>query len=251
MEDFLGIIPARYQSTRFPGKPLADITGKPMIQWVYERATSILEHVIIATDDVRIKDTVDNFGGEVVMTSNTHRSGTGRCAEALQLISLKAEKSYSAVINIQGDEPFIKAEQIKSIIDCFEDKETQIATLIKPIEDNNVLFDPNKPKVIIDANGFALYFSRSPIPYIRDYDKSLWHAKHTFFQHIGLYAYRSEVLLQIAELRPGKLEKAESLEQLCWLENGYRIKTSVTHYESYGIDTPADLERAISLGLIN
>lgn len=251
MDTFIGIIPARYASSRFPGKPLADIAGKSMIQRVYERASACIEFVIVATDDFRIKNAVENFGGRVVMTSEKHKSGTDRCAEALQIINQKMESEFSVVINIQGDEPFIRSEQIDTIKDCFEDPSTQIATLIKPVEDKAVIFDPNKPKVIIDKFGFALYFSRSPIPYIRGTEKELWYKEHTFFQHIGLYAYRINILNTITDLPPGKLEKAESLEQLRWLENGFRIKTAVTSFESFGIDTPEDLVKAIAIGLID
>jgi 3-deoxy-manno-octulosonate cytidylyltransferase (CMP-KDO synthetase) len=250
MEPFIGIIPARYASTRFPGKPLADIAGKPMIQRVYERASTVLNYVAVATDDNRIQDAVDGFGGKVVLTSTEHRSGTDRCAEALDIILSKTGLNFSVVINIQGDEPFIRGEQIDAIKNCFNDSNTQIATLIKPVDSDDIIFDPNKPKVIIDKHGFALYFSRSPIPYMRGFNKDLWHKEHTFFQHVGMYAYRTNILREITKLSPGELEKAESLEQLRWLENGYRIMTSVTNFESHGIDTPADLKKAIELGLI-
>jgi 3-deoxy-manno-octulosonate cytidylyltransferase (CMP-KDO synthetase) len=251
MEQFIGIIPARYASTRFPAKPLAVIAGKLMIQRVYERASAILEHVVVASDDVRIIDAVKDFGGKAVMTSEKHRSGTDRCAEALGTIVGMTGINFSVVINIQGDEPFIRSEQIDTIKKCFDDRDTQIATLIKRIDNSSIIFDPNKPKVIIDRHGFALYFSRSPIPYLRDFEKDVWHKKHNFFQHIGMYAYRTNVLHEIAHLLPGELEKAESLEQLRWLENGYRIKAAITEFESFGIDTPEDLKKAISMGLVD
>ena len=246
----LGIIPSRYASTRFPGKPLADIAGKPMIRRVYESVTSALKNVLVATDDERIFKAVDRFGGNVVMTSTEHKSGTDRCAEALDAYERNTSDKFDVVINIQGDEPFIREDQIKAILDCFSDRSTEIATLIKKISDNAIIFDPNRPKVVIDKKGFALYFSRSPIPAIRDSDISEWQNKHEFYQHIGMYAYRSYVLRELSSLPQGVLEKAESLEQLRWLENGYKIKTALTEFESYGIDTPEDLENAIQQGMI-
>lgn len=248
MQTFVGIIPSRYKSSRFPGKPLADIAGKPMIQHVYERAKETLDDVVVATDDERILKAVDLFGGIAIMTSVSHRSGTDRCAEALTLFEELRSKEYSVAINIQGDEPFIKKEQIELIKSCFEDEHTQIATLIKAIDNNHIIFDRNRPKVVIDQHDFAMYFSRSPVPNIRDANDKDWHLKHKFFQHIGMYAYRRDVLREITDLLPAPLEKAESLEQLRWLENGYKIKTAVTDIESYGIDTPEDLENAVRLG---
>ena len=247
---FLGIIPSRYASTRFPGKPLADIAGKSMIRRVYESATNALKNVLVATDDERIFETVESFGGNVVMTSTEHKSGTDRCAEALDTYEKNTSEKYDVVINIQGDEPFIREDQIKVILNCFSDRSTEIATLIKKISNNEVIFDPNRPKVVTDKNGFALYFSRSPIPAIRDTDISEWQNKHVFYQHIGMYAYRDYVLRELSGLPQGLLEKAESLEQLRWLENGYKIKTALTEFESYGIDTPEDLENAIRKGMI-
>jgi 3-deoxy-manno-octulosonate cytidylyltransferase (CMP-KDO synthetase) len=247
---FLGIIPSRYASTRFPGKPLADFAGKPMIRKVYESVVAALDDVLVATDDRRIFEAVENFGGKVVMTSPDHKSGTDRCAEALDRFEKNSSEKYDVVINIQGDEPFIRIDQIETICECFSDLNTEIATLIKKIEDNAIVFDPNRPKVVIDKKGFALYFSRSPIPAIRDIENKEWHTKHTFYQHIGMYAYRSYVLRELSFLPQGLLEKAESLEQLRWLENGYKIKTAITEFESYGIDTPEDLERAVKLGLL-
>jgi 3-deoxy-manno-octulosonate cytidylyltransferase (CMP-KDO synthetase) len=251
MTTFIGIIPARYASSRFPGKPLVDIAGKSMIQRVYERAASVIADVVVATDDNRIFQAVRNFSGFAVMTSEHHRSGTDRCAEALNLFSNTTGRKFDVVVNIQGDEPFIRPEQIDQLKNCFDDHMTQIATLIKPISNNEVVFDPNRPKVVVDINGFAMYFSRSPIPYLRDKDSSDWFGSYHFFQHIGMYAYRSDVLQLLTGLQPGILEKAESLEQLRWLENGYRIKTAITDIESYGIDTPADLERLLRTQDIN
>ncbi len=250
MSAFVGIIPSRYQSSRFPGKPLADIVGKPMIQRVYERVKKILDSVVVATDDERIFNAVENFGGIAIMTSASHRTGTERCAEALEKFETIASKIFDVVINIQGDEPFIKKEQIELLMSNFADENTQIATLIKPIENTEILFDSNRPKVVIDKQGFAMYFSRSPIPHLRNVEEDNWQKKHTYFQHIGMYAYRSDVLKEIAKLRPTVLEKAESLEQLRWLEHGYKIRTTVTEYETYGIDTPEDIENAIRMGFV-
>jgi 3-deoxy-manno-octulosonate cytidylyltransferase (CMP-KDO synthetase) len=250
MNSFVGIIPARFASSRFPGKPLVQIHGKTMIQRVYERAAKVISNVVVATDDTRIIEAVKSFDGNVVLTKESHRSGTDRCAEALDKYEKLSGKSFSVVINIQGDEPFIRTDQIELIMKCFEDKNTQIATLIKSITENSVIFDPNRPKVVIDKNNFALFFSRSPIPYIRGEDSIKWLENHTFYQHIGMYAYQVNILKKITLLPQSWLEKAESLEQLRWLENGYKIKTAVTNYESYGIDTPEDLERVFKLGLI-
>lgn len=247
---FLGIIPARFASSRFPGKPLADIKGKPMIQRVYEQASLALEHVVVATDDQGIFDAVENFGGKVVMTSEKHQSGTDRCFEAFNTFCKESGECFDVVVNIQGDEPFIQPTQIELIKGCFADAKTDIATLIKPIEDNAVVFDPNKPKVVVKKNMDAMFFSRSPIPFIRENDESSWAAQHNFFQHIGMYAYRTTALNEITKLAQSDLEKAESLEQLRWLENGYVIKTAITEHETFGIDTPDDLEKALSLDLI-
>lgn len=239
---FIGIIPARYASTRFPGKPLAILDGKPIIQHVYENAAQALDGVWIATDDERIAQTVERFGGNYVMTRNDHQSGTDRCAEAAAQLS--ASVSFDVVINIQGDEPFVRAEQIETLKACFEDSETEIATLVKKIEKTEVLFNPNRPKVVLDTEQNALLFSREAIPHIRGVEKDAWLAKHTFFGHLGMYAYRKEVLQQITQLKPSVLELAESLEQLRWLENGFVIKVGQTTFESIGIDTPEDLEAA-------
>lgn len=239
----IGIIPARYASTRFPGKPLAEIGGKPMIQRVYEQVSTCLDEVWVATDDTRIQDAVEQFGGKVVMTSDQHRSGTDRCLEA----ALKMNVPVDVIINIQGDEPFIQAEQIESLKRCFIDKpDTQLATLVKPFAKTDsweTLSNPNSPKVVLNANGEAVYFSRSVIPYIRGAETEEWLQKTTFYKHIGIYAYRMEVLIAIAALPPSRLELAESLEQLRWIENGYRIQTAVTTVENLAVDTPEDLER--------
>ena len=239
---FVAIIPARYASTRFPGKPLVDIGGKTMIQRVYDQVSKVLDDVYVATDDQRSFDNVRSFGGKVIMTSDAHRSGTDRCYEAFT----KLDDWFDVVINVQGDEPFIQPEQIEVLRDCFADEETQIATLVKKITERDgveVLFNPNSPKVVIDKQNNALYFSRSPIPYKRGSDEKNWIAEHDYYKHVGVYAYRSEVLSQIVQMPPSKLELAESLEQLRWLENGLKIKAGFTEVETVGIDTPEDLEK--------
>ena len=241
---FIGIIPARYQSTRFPGKPLAVINNKPMIQWVYENVKNALAGVWVATDDDRIIKAVQKFGGNVIKTLSTHKSGTDRCAEAAKI--LERETDFDVVINIQGDEPFIQPGQIEQLKSCFE-KKTQIATLIKKIITTEELFNNNRPKVVLDKQQQAIYFSRSPIPFVRGEEESYWLRVNTFWAHIGLYAYRKDVLQEITKLSPTKLEIAESLEQLRWIENGIKIKTAVTDHHSIGIDTPDDLEAAVDI----
>ena len=243
---FIGIIPARYASTRFPGKPLADMKGKYMIQRVYEQASKVLDRVCVATDDDRIFNAVQSFGGQVVMTSTLHRSGTDRCFEAYTNLGGYED----VVINIQGDEPFIKPEQIESLIACFDSPQTQIATLVRPFEATEgyeALANPNSPKVVMNERHEALYFSRSVIPYLRGVEPAEWLARHTYYKHIGMYGYRADVLAQITRLPQSSLELAESLEQLRWLQNGYTIKVGITTQETIGIDTPADLQKAIAL----
>ena len=250
---FIGIIPARYASTRFPGKPLAEIGGKTVIRRVYEQASKALDTVVVATDDERIYDAVEAFGGKVVMTRADHRCGTDRCLEAYEAITTPSWReqndSDTVVINIQGDEPFIQPEQIETLVHCFDKEGTEIATLVRPYTDKDSMEDlenPNTPKVAWSKeNGEALLFSRSVIPYLRGVDKSEWLSKGEFYRHIGLYAYRADILEQITKLSPGKLEQAESLEQLRWLENGYRIRVGITNTPTIGIDTPEDLEKAI------
>ena len=238
----LGIIPARYASTRFPGKPLVDIAGKSMIQRVYEQAKkcSQLSEVIVATDDDSIFEHVQNFGGKAVMTSAAHQSGTDRCAEV-------AEKypEYDVIINIQGDEPYIDPEQISKLISCFDDADTQLATLIKKVLNEQELHNTNSPKVIINKNSEAIYFSRSPLPHIRGQEPQHWLRHFTYFKHIGIYGYRADILKQITKLPVSPLEKAESLEQLRWIENGYKIKVAETKIETIAIDTPDDLKKLI------
>lgn len=240
---YIAIIPARYASTRFPGKPLAQLGGQSVIERVYRQVSGVIEDVVVATDDERIYSAVEAFGGRVVMTSAEHRSGTDRCWEAY----CKQDEQFDVVINVQGDEPFISASQLRAIISCFEDENTDIATLIKPFtkEDGlSALENPNTPKVVLDAQMRAIYFSRSVIPYLRGVEREQWLSHHTFYKHIGMYAFRSEVLEQITSLEQSVLEKAESLEQLRWLENGYKIGVGITEEETIGIDTPEDLQRA-------
>ena len=240
---FIVIIPARYASTRFPAKPLALLGGKPVIERVYEQVKGVVERVVVATDDERIYQAVEAFGGEVVMTSTEHRSGTDRCWEAYQ----KQGEEYDVVINVQGDEPFIAHSQLRAIMACFEDEATDIATLVKPFAESDglaALENPNSPKVVLDAASRAIYFSRSVIPYLRGVERSEWLKEHTFYKHIGMYAFRTSVLREITALPQSTLEKAESLEQLRWLENGYKIGVGISDIETVGIDTPEDLERA-------
>ncbi len=242
--NFIGIIPARYQSTRFPGKPLAMIDNKPMIQWVYENVAKAVDEVWVATDDKRIFNVVEGFGGNAVETLSTHQSGTDRCAEAALKIAEKTD--FDIVINVQGDEPFIQPSQIEMLKSCFT-TDADIATLIKRIETSEELFNPNRPKVVTDNQKNALYFSRSTIPFVRGFENENWILEQTFWAHIGMYAYKADVLQKISKLKQGVLEKAESLEQLRWLENGFKIKTAVTEHQSIGIDTPEDLIQALQL----
>lgn len=240
---FIAIIPARYASTRFPGKPLALLGGKPVIQRVYEQVAGVLDDAVVATDDRRIYDAVLAFGGKAEMTSTEHRSGTDRCWEAY----CKQGGAYDAVVNVQGDEPFIRPAQLEALKRCFDDPETQIATLVKPFAEKDgleALENPNSPKVVLDGRSRALYFSRSVIPYLRGVDRTEWLRRHTYYKHIGIYAFRTEVLREVTSLPQSPLELAESLEQLRWLENGYRIGVGITNFDTVGIDTPEDLERA-------
>ncbi|MGM9804003.1 MAG: 3-deoxy-manno-octulosonate cytidylyltransferase [Muribaculaceae bacterium] len=240
---FIGIIPARYASTRFPGKPLARLGGKYMIERVWNQVSSVLDSVLVATDDSRIFDAVEAFGGKAVMTGSEHRSGTDRCFEAYE----KAGNGEEVIINIQGDEPFIQPEQLQAIMQCFDDEATQIATLVRPFDPSQPfeqLQNPNTPKVVIDDNQFACLFSRSVIPFVRGAEPMTWPQKTQYYTHIGMYAYRAEVLKQITRLPQSSLEIAESLEQLRWLQNGYKIKVGYSQCQTIGIDTPDDLKRA-------
>ncbi|MAS52260.1 MAG: 3-deoxy-manno-octulosonate cytidylyltransferase [Flavobacteriales bacterium] len=236
----IAIIPARYASTRFPGKPLVAINGKPMVQHVYERALSsgLFQKVIVATDDHRIQSAVTDFGGEVVMTDNTHQSGTDRCGEVIEGM----KDSYDVVINIQGDEPFIQHEQLEELVSLFKSTPAQIGTLKKKLSNSEDVFDSNIVKVVARLDKRALYFSRNPIPFVRDFEQKDWLSKQNFYKHLGIYAYRTDVLKELVKLAPSELEKSESLEQLRWLENGYSIFISETKHESIGIDTPDDLK---------
>jgi 3-deoxy-manno-octulosonate cytidylyltransferase (CMP-KDO synthetase) len=237
---FTAIIPARYASTRFPGKPLAMLGGKIVIQRVYEQAVSVLGEAYVATDDERIFQAVEAFGGRAVMTRTDHKSGTDRIEEAAEKIGTTAD----VIINVQGDEPFIQRSQIETLCHLFDAPETQIGTLGKRFETMEAVENPNSPKIVTDVRGFALYFSRSVIPFIRGKKRSEWFAQYPFLKHLGIYAYRREVLAEITKLPQSPLEIAESLEQLRWLQNGYRIRVGETDVETVGIDTPEDLERA-------
>lgn len=243
MTDFLGIIPARYASTRFPGKPLALLGPKPMIQWVYEGASSQFEHLLVATDDPRIYDAVGKFGGKAVMTSPEHTSGTDRCAEAASLYEKGKGLHFSHVVNIQGDEPLIQSRQLQTLMDCMKVPNTPIATLIRPLNTLEDLKNPNVVKVVVDLNFRALYFSRAHIPHMRDAAPEGEGTNQAFYTHIGLYAFQREVLEEVVSLAPTSLEQTESLEQLRWMEHGITIRTAVTTLPSLGVDTPEDLEQ--------
>lgn len=236
----LGIIPARYASTRFPGKPLVDIDGKSMIQRVYEQACSALslDKVVIATDDERIITAVKSFGGDYALTRSDHQSGTDRCAEVAEKL-----QGFDIIINIQGDEPFIDPLQIDLLGSCFQDPGVQLATLVKKIYTEEELFNHNTPKVVLNAAQEAIYFSRHTIPFIRKADEENWLSVHHFYKHIGIYGYKADTLQQITRLQPSSLELAESLEQLRWIENGFKIQTRITDLESVAVDTPEDLEK--------
>lgn len=239
----LGIIPARYASTRFPGKPLIDINGKTMIQLVYEQAlqSTKLDEVVVATDDERILMHVRAFGGRAILTSPDHQSGTDRCAEVAEKLP-----GFDILINIQGDEPFIDPEQIDMLCTCFEAEGTELATLVKKIITSEELHNPNSPKVILNSNSEAIYFSRTAIPYLRNIELQYWINSHTFYKHIGIYGYRIGTLKTITKLAVSSLEKAEALEQLRWIENGYRIKVAITDIENQAVDTPDDLKKILS-----
>lgn len=237
---FIAVIPARYASTRFPGKPLAVLAGKPVIQRVYERVSEVIPEAWVATDDERIFRVVEGFGGKVVMTRADHKSGTDRIEEAVEKLGTDAD----VIVNIQGDEPFIHPSQIETVCHQFDDASTQIATLGKQFTSMNAVENANSPKIVTDNKGFALYFSRSVIPFVRGIDREQWLCHYPYLKHLGIYAYRREVLREITRLPQSTLEKAESLEQLRWLQNGYRIRVGITDVETVGIDTPADLKRA-------
>jgi len=240
--NFLGIIPARFGSTRLEGKPLADICGKPMIQHVYERASRAIETVVVATDDKRIEDAVKAFGGKVVMTSDLHNSGTNRCLEALNTIQFNSDTEYDVVLNIQGDEPMLEPNQIVELMSCFDRPKTEIATLVTKVTDAKDLDSKSEAFVIYDKNMRAIYFSRSVIPGVQGLNKSEWFGKTDFYKHVGMYAYKSNILEKIAGLPQSKLELIEGLEQNRWIENGYPIHVAITEFDSISVDTPEDLE---------
>lgn len=246
---FVAIIPARYGSTRLPGKPLININGIPMVQRVYERAKQIIDDVYVATDDERIFEVVEGFGGKAIMTAKNHESGTDRCAEAIEMIHSKTKEKFDVIINVQGDEPFIYPEQISKVMSCFDDKGTQISTLVKPINNSEDIFNPNKPKVVLNINNEAIFFSRSPIPFIKNDKENNW-IKHKFYKHIGIYAYRYDILKKITKLKPSYLEQSEMLEQLRWIENKFKIKVEFTEHESISIDTKRDLLKINQTGLL-
>ena len=237
---YIAIIPARYASTRFPGKPLAMLGGQSVIERVYRQVTTILSEAYVATDDERIFNAVEAFGGKAIMTRADHHSGTDRIEEAAEKIGTDAD----VIVNIQGDEPFIQPSQIKTVCEQFDDPDTQIATIGKPFTSMDAVANPNSPKIVTDINGFALYFSRSVIPFVRGAERDEWLSHFPFLKHLGIYAYRREVLREITQLPMSPLEKAESLEQLRWLQNGYRIRVGITNVETVGIDTADDLRRA-------
>lgn len=235
----LGVIPARYDSSRFPGKPLADIMGKTMIQRVVEQVQkcTLVDEVIVATDDERIAENVLSSGGNVIMTGKNHRSGTDRIGEVLEKLTAEG-KFFDVVVNIQGDEPFIDHEQIEEVLSLFNNPEVQIATLAKKITSDEEINNPNVVKLVFGNSAQALYFSRSPIPYLRNKTEEA-----TYFKHVGMYAYKAEILRQLVMLEPTPLEQAESLEQLRWLENGYKIYVHITEFESVAVDRPEDLKK--------
>lgn len=239
---FIALIPARYGSSRFEGKPLVEILGVPMIERVYRRVSQVFEYVAVATDDERIEKCVKEFGGNVIMTSASHKSGTDRVAEAHTHAEKMFNMSFDVVVNVQGDEPFVNLGQLNAIKGCFDDENTQIATLVKHFGEEDDIFNENTPKVVLSKDNYAIYFSRSVIPFLRGKERDDWNKNHHFYKHIGLYAYKKEVLHEITKLEMGVLECAESLEQLRWLENGYKVKVAITEGETYAIDTPEDLK---------
>ena len=240
---FLGIIPARYGSTRLEGKPLIDILGKPMIRHVYEKAAMSLEEVYVATDDSRILEAVQSFGGKTVMTSSAHQTGTNRCLEAYQKIVKETNDHFDVIINIQGDEPLLHPQQIETLKECFTGEYIMMATLAAPVTDPRDLDNESEAFVVWDKHFNALYFSRSVIPYLKGLQKGTWHQHHTFYKHIGLYGYTAEALEIYTGLSPSSLEISEGLEQNRWIENGYAIKIGLTEYDSMCVDTPEDLEK--------
>lgn len=240
----LGVIPSRYASSRFPGKPLVNIKGKPMVQHVYERAIQAkrLSEVVVATDDQRIFDAVKAFNGKAIMTSESCENGTDRCREVIE----KHLPEYDVIINIQGDEPYVHPEQIDKLCSLFENENVKLGTLAKQTHSADDILNPSRVKVVIDKSMDALYFSRSPIPFLRGKDNNEWGKHHIYYKHLGLYGYRKEELLKYNQLKPSALEKAEALEQLKWLENGYKMRVGISEHDSYAIDTPEDLDELLS-----
>jgi 3-deoxy-manno-octulosonate cytidylyltransferase (CMP-KDO synthetase) len=245
--NILALIPARYESTRFPGKPLIDIHGKSMIMRVFEQASKVFQTVYVATDDDRIFKHVISNKGKAIMTSALHISGTDRCAEACDLLSRELNENFDIIVNIQGDEPFIQPSQLELLVSCFENSETEVATLVKVIQNENDLWNPNKPKVILNKKNQAIYFSRAAIPFLQNIPKEKWLVNNVFYKHIGLYAYRLKILGEITKLPVSELEKAESLEQLRWIENNYCIGVKITDVENLSVDTPDDLKKILLL----
>jgi 3-deoxy-manno-octulosonate cytidylyltransferase (CMP-KDO synthetase) len=248
MRKFTAIIPARFNSERLPGKPLILISGKTMIERVYEQVKKCekISETIVATDDWRIFEHVKTFGGKAVMTDIGHNSGTDRCYEAAVNFGIPSDDD-NIIINIQGDEPFIKPEQIDLLCSCFHNPQNKIATLVKPIDDPEELFNTSKPKVILNKQNKAIYFSRAPIPFLRKYSQPYWLSHHTYYKHIGIYGFTVKTLKEITSIPQSKLEKAEALEQLRWIENGHGIHAEITEYDSFSVDTPEDLEKINTL----
>lgn len=243
----LGLIPARYASTRLPGKPLVDLCGKPMIQWVYELASEALEHVYVATDDERIAEVVAGFGGKYVMTNTNHSTGTNRCLEAYESVSKELNSEFDIIINIQGDEPLLNPGDLKAMVDAFDDESTELSTLVLKVSDERDLSNEGEAFVTLDKSDNALYFSRFPIPFLRGVPKGEWLQHHEYIKHLGMYTYSPTALRDFAEMTTSSLEKAESLEQLRWLEAGRKIKCAFASHDSIPVDTPADAERVRSI----
>ncbi len=243
MRKIVAIIPARYASVRFAGKPLARIGDRTMIERVWERASSVFSDVLVATDHRRIYEHVVGFGGKVVMTSDEHKSGTDRVAEAVSLLGFVPD----IVVNVQGDEPFISVDSLRKLVELFEDENCDIASLVQPFSSQDDIYDPNSVKAVLNCEGYALYFSRSAIPYMRNLPKEEWSSAYPFYKHIGLYGYRFDALQKISKMAPSQLELAEGLEQLRWLENSLKIRCAISKDRCYGIDTLEELQNVVKL----
>ncbi len=241
-KEVLGIIPARYHSTRLEGKPLLKIDGKPMIQHVYDRASKVLDNLLVATDDLRIVEAVRSFNGNVLMTSSEHTTGTSRCLEAFNKWQEEKSNNASIVLNIQGDEPLLDPLHIDQLIKCFDDPQTTISTIALKLNSEDQL-DEGKVYLVKNNKDFAMYFSRYPIPFIRDLPKKEWSSSHQYFQHIGIYGFKKDSLYKFSKMNESLLEKAEKLEQLRWLESGEKIKVTVTNENTQSVDTKEDLEK--------